>query len=286
MAGCCAFSLQDLFPVQTVLQLLKASSHCSGAGRESWQAPRPGSEPTQAMPVRGRHSSAFKPSPLGVLASITLPPPPSTLSRSPHTPGRTSAHRWPSAYRCCRRGPSQGWGGGHACLQARQGGRRERKTVTALHGQGRLNNSMCTANPKGGCKADTCDYVKRWAGWMGSRRDHTACCTHSQSTWFSETKQKGDVQNVHDQVSMLGQYSHRAHRAGHAAGQGSGKPLAGMGRGYAVSALAGLLHRLKLNTLILWCSHRQGLRLILLLTPNNGISQNETCPDVHQWKPP
>ena len=157
--------------------------------------------------------------------------------------------------------------------------------VTALHGRGRLDNSMCTANLKGGCKADTCDYVKRWAGWMGSRRDHTACCTQSQSTRFGETKQKGDVQNVHDRVSMLRQYSHRAHRAGHAAGRGSGKPPAGMSRGYAVNALPRLPHGLNLNTLILWRSHRQGLRLILLLTPNNDISQKETHPDLHQGKP-
>lgn len=93
------------------------------------------------------------------------------------------------------------------------------------------------------------------------------------------------MQNVHDRVSMLGQYSHRAHRAGHAAGRGSGKPPAGTGRRDAVNVLPGLPHRLKWSTLILWPSHHQGLRLILLLTPNNGISQKETCPDLHQEKP-
>lgn len=38
----------------------------------------------------------------------------------------------------------------------------------ALHGQGRLSKSMCTANLGGGRKADMCDYVKCRAGWMGS----------------------------------------------------------------------------------------------------------------------
>lgn len=56
-----------------MLQLLKASSHHSGAGRESWQALRPGSGPAQAMLVQRRRGSAFKPSLLGVLASIALP---------------------------------------------------------------------------------------------------------------------------------------------------------------------------------------------------------------------
>lgn len=93
------------------------------------------------------------------------------------------------------------------------------------------------------------------------------------------------MQNVHDRVSMLGQYSHRAHRAGHTVGRGLGKPPAGMGQGDAVNVLPGLPHGLKLNTLILWCSHRQGLRLILLLTSNGGINHKETRPDLHQWKP-
>ena len=66
------------------------------------------------------------------------------------------------------------------------------------------------------------------------------------------------MRNVHDQVSMLGQYSHRAHREDHAAGRGLGKPLAGTGRGDAVTEVPGLPHGLKLNTLILWCSHCQG----------------------------
>lgn len=193
------------------------------AGSQAWLGARAGDASAAEAQL------IFQPSLLGVLASIILSPPPCTLSRSPHTPGRTSAHRWPSAYQCCQQGPSQGWEGGRACLRARQGGKRERKMVMALHSRRRLDISMCTATPKGGCKADMCDYVKRWAGWVGSRRGHRACCTHSWSTWFGETKQKSDVQNMHDRVSMLGQYSHRAHRAGHAAGRGSGQPPAGTG---------------------------------------------------------
>lgn len=55
----------------------------------------------------------------------------------------------------------------HACKRNKEGGR-ERRTVTALHGQGRLSKSMCTANPGGGCEEDTCDDVKRRVGWTGS----------------------------------------------------------------------------------------------------------------------
>lgn len=67
-------------------------------------------------------------------------------------------------------------------------GAREREggegTVTAQHyGQG----DRSTANPMGGREGDTCDDVKRWAGWMGGRRDHAA---RALSTRFSETKRK------------------------------------------------------------------------------------------------
>lgn len=49
-----------------MLQLLKASSHHRGAGRESWQAPRAGVRTGYAALLQGRHSSAFtRPSLLG-----------------------------------------------------------------------------------------------------------------------------------------------------------------------------------------------------------------------------
>lgn len=46
-----------------------------------------------------------------------------------------------------------------------------------------------------------------------------------------------------------------------------------------------LPHGLGLNTGVLWHSHHQGLGLILLLSPNYGISQKETCPGLQQGKP-
>lgn len=94
----------------------------------------------------------------------------------------------------------------------------------------------------------------------GTVRRHAA---HALGTWVGETEQKGDVQNVYGWVGMLGQYSHRAHRAGHTVGRGLGKPPEGTGTGYAGNVLPELLRGLKLNTPILWCSYHHGLRLIL-----------------------
>lgn len=141
------------------------------AGSQAWLGARAGDASAAEAQL------IFQPSLLGVLASITLSPPPCTLSRSPHTPGRTSAHRWPSAYQCCQQGPSQGWEGGRACLRARQGGKRERKMVMALHSRGRLDISMCTANPKGGCKADMCDCEA--LGRMGGKSARSQGMLHA-----------------------------------------------------------------------------------------------------------
>lgn len=137
-------------------------SECSGRvpTARGWQGElagsQPGSGPTQAMPLRGRHRSQL-PSPLrwgsaqspGWQGSAPLP---GTLPRSPRTPGRTSARRWPSAGRCCRRGPSRGWGGGRACLRVRQGGK---------GGEGTGHSSACPG--RGARQQHVHSKTKRWA---------------------------------------------------------------------------------------------------------------------------
>lgn len=60
---------------------------------------------------------------------------------------------------------------------------------------------------------DTRDDVKRRAGWMGGRRAHTACGTHSEHTgqW---TEKKSDVQKCSWPGEHAGHYSNRARGAG------------------------------------------------------------------------
>lgn len=63
--------------------------------------------------------------------------------------------------------------------------------VTALYGRGRLDNSMCTENPKGGCKADMCDYVKRLGGMDGkSARPHGMLHALSEHTVRRNKKER------------------------------------------------------------------------------------------------